>query len=88
MEQEVTAVPTALAGTVEDTQYFIKNEGLSPVYAAVASAAPATSAVTFSIEPLGFLYQTPGTGESIFVWRSPGILEKVTVAYDPAAATP
>lgn len=77
--QQVTTDPTALANTVAGQEYAIQNLGTQPVYSDVASAPPEASKQTFAIGPLEFLYQTPGAGESIFVWVGDG---RSHVAYE------
>lgn len=77
--QAVTAVPTALAGTVADTRYAVQNKGASAVTIAVAAGRPAAdSDATFAIPPGAFGYPQPAVGESIWVWGAPG----AKVAYE------
>ena len=82
LDQAVTTDPVALAATAEGTQYAIQNLGTTPVYAAVAAAEPARGKRTFTIPPLDFLYQSHGSGESIWVWVGDGASH---VAYEESS---
>ena len=84
MDQDVTTVPTALAGTIAGTFYAIQNVGPARVNCRVADSAPAAGDRAFYLEPGESLEQKHPSGSNIYVWVPPG--SGVTRAVPPPAA--
>lgn len=71
--QQVTATPTVLAGTVEDTEYAVQNVARSTVLISTAAAVPdPDDDPRFLIEYGRFGYPTAASGESIYIWSRDG----------------
>ena len=82
LSQAVTGVPTALAGTADDTFYSLQNRTEVEMLFAVADAVPAaTTGSAFGLGRLKDANTKHAAGGSIWVWSNRG---NTVVAYEEA----
>ena len=70
-QQDVTIRPEALPGTQADVEYFVMNTGDFAVRVGIYASSPEPEEKdSFPLPPLGWMYLTPGSGDSIYAWTS------------------
>ena len=87
MRQNLTVVPTALAGLTEGTAYTLQNRASRPMFVEEAASQPVQGGTdAFVIGTGGHVEVTPGTGQSIWVSASsPVDLDTAFCIYEEAS---